>query len=288
MNQLSIENLKSRKGAARISEVTDEVLVALNQGKIETVNLVEWLAINMSVLLRNVLAEIGWKDQIDYLHNQALKLEGQGITKRLKGVGELLFQALNKEENRTDIFESFAVHTSDMVRAWAAFIIAADQALSLTQRLEIMQRFAADCNISVKENAWSSLRPFLVEDLTTSFHLLIPWVKDEDPNIRRCAVEATRPRGVWCKHIPKLKEHPELGLVILEWVRSDSSDYVRRSVANWLNDGSKSSPNWVLQVCQRWKKESPTKETDWIIKHALRTLRRQEKFFQELNFLFSN
>ncbi|NER52216.1 MAG: DNA alkylation repair protein [Symploca sp. SIO1A3] len=275
MIQLSIEKLKIRKGASRRSEIPNEVLLALNQGKIETVNLVEWLAIDMPFLLRNILTEIGWEEQINYLYNQSLKLQDQGITKRLKGIGKILFHALEEEENRTNIFEILASHTSDMVRAWAAFSIAADQNLSLPQRLEIMGRFAADGSVSVRECAWDALRPYLVGDLAYSFDLLTDWVQDKDPNIRRCAVEATRPRGVWCKHIPTLKENPEHGLTILEFVRSDSSKYVQRSVGNWLNDASKSRPDWVINTCMRWQEESPTQETNWIIKHGLRTINKK-------------
>ncbi len=99
-------------------------------------------------------------------------------------------------------------------------------------------------------------------------------MRDPDPNIRRCATEATRPRGVWSAHIEALKQSPELGLGILEPVRSDPSRYVQRSVANWLNDASKSRPDWVREVCQRWTEESPTTETAWTVNHALRTLRK--------------
>ena len=148
-----------------------------------------------------------------------------------------------------------------------------------------MGRFAADGSVSVRECAWDALRPYLVEDLPLSFNLLTDWVKNEDPNIRRCAVEATRPRGVWCKHIPTLKENPELGLTILEFVRSDSSNYVQRSVANWLNDASKSRPDWVINTCLRWQNESQTKETIWIIKHALRTLKKQQLFLDKIQII---
>lgn len=151
--EFTIERLKTRKGAPRRSEISDEVLQALNEGKIETVNLVEWLAIDMSVLLRNILTEIDWQEQIGHIYHQSLKIQDQGITKRLKGIGEMLFLALEKDEKRAGIFEFLASHTSDMVRAWAAFSIAADQALSLPQRLEIMRMFAADSSVSVRECA---------------------------------------------------------------------------------------------------------------------------------------
>ncbi|MBC6417835.1 MAG: DNA alkylation repair protein [Prochloron sp. SP5CPC1] len=275
MSQLQIEKFKTRKGAIRRAEIPREVLQALNQGKIETVNLVEWLAIDMPLLLHNVLMEVDWEEQIHHLHGEALKLQDEGIIKRLKGIGEALFHALAESDNRSVVFEAFASHTSDVVRAWAAYAVATDEHLSLSERLLQMRRFAADQNMSVKECAWGAMRPYLVEDLTLSFQLLIPWVQDQDANIRRCAIEATRPRGVWCKHIPALKENPESGLSILEFVRSDSSKYVQRSVANWLNDASKSRSSWVINVCNRWAIESPTKETAGIIQHALRTIKKK-------------
>ena len=90
-------------------------------------------------------------------------------------------------------------------------------------------------------------------------------------------MEGTRPRGVWTSHIESLKRDPSLGLVLLEPVRSDASPYVRNAVANWLNDASKSRPDWVQQVCQRWTAESPTRETAWVVQRSLRTLRKAAK-----------
>ena len=90
--------------------------------------------------------------------------------------------------------------------------------------------------------------------------------------VRRCAAAATRPRGVWCKHIDELKRDPSPGLPLLEPLRSDESLYVRRSVANWLNDASKDAPEWTRDVCARWLRESPTAETRSLVDHALRSL----------------
>lgn len=100
-------------------------------------------------------------------------------------------------------------------------------------------------------------------------------MRDADPNIRRCAVEGTRPRGVWTAHLEALKQDPEPGLALLEPVRSDPSRYVQNAAANWLNDASKSRPDWVQAVAARWAEESPTKETAYIVNRGLRTLRKQ-------------
>ena len=164
-----------------------------------------------------------------------------------------------------------------MVRAWSAFMITADPEIRLAERLEAARPFAADRSVAVRECAWDSFRSYVVADLDRGLSLLERWVRDPDGRIRRCAVEATRPRGVWTAHVEALKDDPEPGLVLLEPVRSDPSRYVQRAVANWLNDASKSRPDWVLDVCTRWDRESPTKETGWTVNHALRTLRKQGK-----------
>ena len=127
----------------------------------------------------------------------------------------------------------------------------------------------------MRECAWDSFRPYLVQDLSAGLILLEAWVRDTDPNIRRFASEVTRPRGVWTPHIPELKDDPQQALGLLEPLKSDPSRYVQNSVANWLNDASKSQPDWVQAVCARWLDESPTKETAYIVKRALRTLRKQ-------------
>ena len=95
---------------------------------------------------------------------------------------------------------------------------------------------------------------------------------DENENIRRFASEVSRPRGVWCKHIEELKRTPELALSILEPLKSDESKYVRDSVGNWLNDASKTQPDFVKKLCECWENESTTNETKYIIKKALRTI----------------
>ena len=73
-------------------------------------------------------------------------------------------------------------------------------------------------------------------------------------------------------HIAALKDQPELGLPILQPLMSDPSKYVKDSVGNWLNDASKSKPDWVRALIDKWLAKSDTSDTAYIAKRGLRSL----------------
>lgn len=137
--------------------------------------------------------------------------------------------------------------------------------------------FATDSHFNVREDAWTAVRPNIIDNLDESIKILSKWAMSENENIRRFASEITRPRGVWCKHIELLKQSPNIALSILEPLKSDSSKYVRDSVGNWLNDASKTQPLFVETLCEKWGQESLTKETKYIIKKAMRTLEKHKQ-----------
>ena len=264
-----------RKGARRISEIPAAVLRALNQGREETITLVEWLAIDDAKLLASVLPETGFSAaQTRGAVAHARSVADVGIQERVRRIGAQLHATLRGDRRRERLFDQLAKHRSDRVRSLVAYSVTADEELPLARRLAVAKRFAADRSMSVRECAWDSFRPWLARELGRGLQLLAPWVKDGDEGVRRCAVEATRPRGVWTRHLEELKTEPERARPLLEPVRSDPSDYVRRSVGNWLNDASKSRPDWVRALTADWRRASKTKETEWIVRHALRTLRK--------------
>lgn len=98
------------------------------------------------------------------------------------------------------------------------------------------------------------------------------WAADPDPAIRRMLAEALRPRGVWCKHIDDLKRDPAPLKPILKMLLDDKSDYVRKAVANNLNDISKDNPDLLCNWIANWSQGKISAEREWIIKRALRTL----------------
>ena len=256
---------KARKGAVRAADIPAKVLVGLNTGTLESVNLTEWLAVDGLKLMTVLLPTWKLTRAADVLE-VAQEVVGLGVMQRTERLA-LALAATNVN------LEILANHPSDTVRCWAAFI-AVNRAVDLKTALEAIKPFAADSHFGVREIAWMAWRPLLAAKLEPGLKLLEQWTNSDDANVRRFASEASRPRGVWCAHIQALKDQPELALRILEPLRSDPNRYVQTSVVNWLNDASKSQLAWVERLCERWLEESPTAETGWMVNHALRSLRK--------------
>jgi 3-methyladenine DNA glycosylase AlkC len=115
-----------------------------------------------------------------------------------------------------------------------------------------------------------AVRPFLIKYGEQMMKQMQEWSLHENSTVRRLASEGMRPRLPWAIGIAALKKDPSPVLPILENLKNDASEFVRRSVANNLNDISKDHPHIVTGIAQRWKGMS--KETDAIIKHGCRTL----------------
>ncbi|GAK05857.1 DNA alkylation repair enzyme [Geomicrobium sp. JCM 19037] len=118
-----------------------------------------------------------------------------------------------------------------------------------------------------------AVRPFILKDPEYMLVQMYKWAQDQDEHVRRLASEGTRPRLPWGKSLPMFIEDPASTNQILETLKADPSLYVRRSVANHLNDISKDHPKYVLRVAAAWQGEH--KDTDWVIRHACRTLLRR-------------
>ena len=260
-----------RKGAKSIKEIPKAILDQLNRGEIETANLVEWLAVDQRILLGNLLTQHKRKKYLRPILENIDSLKKQTVNTINEAIGTGLFEQAIKHKD-IEFLQIPSLHQSDVVRCWAAYTIAKEPLLDIKQKLQRIQPFAADKHFGVREIAWMVLRKNIAQNLDESLQVLASWTKNADENIRRFASEATRPRGVWCEHIEALKLTPELGLVVLEPLKSDQAKYVQDSVGNWLNDASKTQPDFVKELCKRWEEESDTKETRYIIKKAMRTI----------------
>lgn len=115
-----------------------------------------------------------------------------------------------------------------------------------------------------------AIREFLKTDLTKTLKVMHGWADDKDMHVRRLASEGSRPRLPWSFKLEEVIKKPSLTQGILERLNADEELYVRKSVANHLNDHSKDNTAYMLQLVNTWDKQH--KYTAWIIKHAVRTL----------------
>jgi len=115
-----------------------------------------------------------------------------------------------------------------------------------------------------------AIRRFIIKYPAETLKQMLKWSKHKNFHVRRLASEGCRPRLPWSVALPEFKKDPTIILPVLENLKNDESEYVRKSVANNLNDISKDNPNIVLQITKSWIGKN--KNTDWILKHGCRTL----------------
>lgn len=118
-----------------------------------------------------------------------------------------------------------------------------------------------------------AIRPFIIKFPKKGMDQMIKWATHKHPMVRRLSTEGCRPRLPWAIAISFLKKDPLPIVPILEHLKKDESESVRRSVANNLNDIAKDNPDIVISLAKKWYGKS--NEIDWVVKHACRTLLKQ-------------
>jgi 3-methyladenine DNA glycosylase AlkC len=131
---------------------------------------------------------------------------------------------------------------------------------SMRAQYELTRRFTAEY----------SIRPFLEREPERTLARLRMWAGDPSADVRRLVSEGTRPRLPWAPRLRRFELDPAPVLDLLELLKDDPSLYVRRSVANNLNDIGKDHPDLVVATCRRWM-DGATDERRWLIRHALRS-----------------
>lgn len=118
-----------------------------------------------------------------------------------------------------------------------------------------------------------AIRHFLKDDFDRTITVMRRWAQDENEHVRRLASEGSRPRLPWSFQLKNLTADPSPMAQILDALKADDSLYVRKSVANHLNDIGKDHPDYLLERLSTWPGDNP--HTRWIVRHALRTLIKQ-------------
>lgn len=136
--------------------------------------------------------------------------------------------------------------------------------LSMTLFKELTKRSTSELGI----------RYFLLAEPKRTLSVLKKWTKDSNHHVRRLVSEGTRPRLPWAMRLPAFIDDPTPILPLLEALKDDQEEYVRRSVANNLNDIAKDHPDLVAEIAGRWMKGAG-KNRERLVRHACRTLVKQ-------------
>ncbi len=135
---------------------------------------------------------------------------------------------------------------------------------SMAAQYVLTQRFTAEF----------SIRPFIERHEPESLALLRTWASDPNVHVRRLVSEGTRPRLPWAGRLRRFQQDPTPVLALLELLKDDAELFVRRSVANNLNDIGKDHPEVLVDVARRWMVDA-SEERRALVRHALRSLVKQ-------------
>ncbi|SDW67743.1 DNA alkylation repair protein [Paenibacillus sp. CF384] len=123
---------------------------------------------------------------------------------------------------------------------------------------------------TIQSSAEFAIRQFLIQETERTMARMMEWAQSDNEHLRRLASEGCRPRLPWGQALSMFKRDPSPILPLLELLKCDPSLYVRKSVANNLNDIAKDHPDVVKAIAARWKGQHAL--TDWIVRHGCRTL----------------
>ncbi len=154
---------------------------------------------------------------------------------------------------------------------WPVTVAVAQRAVHEGSNEAFDDAMALLASLTSRLSAEFALRLLLRADLDRALGIVQGWTQADDAHLRRLASEGTRPYLPWAVRVPRLLADPGATMPILDALYRDGSDYVRRSVANHLNDLSRDQPDLVVASAARWL-DDPAPTTASLVRHGLRTL----------------
>ncbi|MCP5111413.1 MAG: DNA alkylation repair protein [bacterium] len=133
--------------------------------------------------------------------------------------------------------------------------------LSMDAIYHLTQRFSCEF----------AIRPYLDRDPKAALRLLRKWMEDPNVHVRRLCSEGTRTRLPWGAQLRGFREEPSQTRFLIDHLVDDEELFVRRSVANHLNDITKDHPDYAIEIARAWLKK-PSENRRWVVRHAMRSL----------------
>jgi len=206
----------------------------------------------------------------EYLDLVLMKLESLELKDRMRLISSSIHPYLENDYKKTiEILKKVKTHFSASESMGL-------QSMILPDYIEVYGLNDYETSIdaleyfTIESSSEFAIRHFIVKYENESMQEFRRWAKSDNEHIRRLASEGCRPRLPWAIALPSFKKDPTLVFEVLELLKNDESIYVRKSVANNLNDISKDNPDLVINFVKNNLDKS--KNLDWICKHASRTL----------------
>ena len=211
-----------------------------------------------------------------FYETTAPHLEGKLVKKRGEWIAEQLYQYLPKDpaQSIAILTASLGPKLGDAANFGSAFKYLPHGTFVSQHGLEpvhfeVATRFLYE--MTQRFSAEFAIRPFLMRYPDRMLPLLQQWANDPNQHVRRLVSEGTRTRLPWGMRVTAYDSDYAPIMALLEQLHQDQELYVRRSVANHLNDLTKDRPELVLDALAHWQ-ETDHEHLPWVTKHALRTL----------------
>ncbi|MFC0248219.1 DNA alkylation repair protein [Citricoccus parietis] len=208
------------------------------------------------------------------LPRAADSLSGLALRERADLLRDALLADLPGDyQSLAHVFRQARDHSADFSGwlIWPVTGAVAARAVQEDTDVAFMDAMALLAELTGRLTSEFSLRTLLRHDLPRGLEIITGWTDSADEHVRRLASEGTRPYLPWAVRVPGITAHPGVTVPLLEALYRDPSEYVRRSVANHLNDLSRDAPNLVVETAQRWL-DHPEPTTPALVRHGLRTL----------------
>ncbi|MCH0542867.1 DNA alkylation repair protein [Streptomyces sp. MUM 203J] len=224
----------------------------------------------VAALADRLTAALGGGRSAGATRRAAVALDGLGFSARVAAVRDAVLEDLPDRYRETERVLRAALEDPEFT-GWMTFPVNEAVAVRGTAAPDAfepaLELLAA---LTPRLTAESAVRPFLRSDLRRALRLMTPWTGHADEHVRRLVSEGTRPRLPWAPRLTELVTDPSPALPLLDALHRDPSDYVRRSVANHLNDISRDHPAVAVATAARWLRQDGT--TERLVRRGLRTL----------------
>ncbi|MCJ0903096.1 DNA alkylation repair protein [Rhodococcus sp. ARC_M6] len=211
------------------------------------------------------------RKRLDGVRGSAAGFGGLSLSERTRVVRDAMLNEL------PDDYSAFAqiiraALAEDAFTGWMIWPVTEAVAVSATQDPDgFDDGMALLAELTSRLTGEFAIRTFLDADFERALEIVLGWTDREDEHVRRLASEGTRTRLPWGRRVKALTARPESTIAILDALYRDESEYVRRSVANHLNDLSRIDPVLAVSVAKRWLGDADP-ATPKVVRHALRSL----------------